>query len=184
MKEEILRLKQENPTWGYKKIAKSLGYSRSTVVYFLRPNEKESCKLRKRKRDKTINGIFKRKKDNFQRNYRLTKSKRQENIQRRLPTFTAKQLKEKCFDNPTCYLTGRQIDLTNGKSFELDHIIPVSKGGDNSLINCGLTCTPANRAKSDLNLNEFIELCKEILIYNGFKIEKMADNTGVEPDPL
>lgn len=77
--------------------------------------------------------------------------------------FTVDQLLEKIGENPKCYLTGRMIDLTKGNTYQLDHIIPRSKGGDNSLDNCGLACREANMAKNDLLPEEFYLLCLEVV---------------------
>lgn len=71
-----------------------------------------------------------------------------------------------------CYLTGRSIDITTD-DFELDHIIPVSKGGPCELSNMGITCPEANRSKTDLTLDEYLALCKEVLEYNGYEVKKL-----------
>lgn len=39
MKEKILQCKQENPSWGYKKIAKYVSCSPNLVKYFVNPKE-------------------------------------------------------------------------------------------------------------------------------------------------
>jgi 5-methylcytosine-specific restriction endonuclease McrA len=52
-------------------------------------------------------------------------------------------------------------------------MIPVSRGGDNSLENLGITCKAANQAKGDLTVEEFLKLCADVLTYNGFKVEKI-----------
>ncbi|WP_394999936.1 HNH endonuclease domain-containing protein [Acinetobacter sp.] len=80
--------------------------------------------------------------------------------------------------SPVCYLTGEQLDLTKSSTFSLDHKIPSSKGGDNSLENLGLCSWKVNQAKGDLSPQEFIELCKKVLIHNGYKV---AEAKGVEP---
>jgi CRISPR/Cas system Type II protein with McrA/HNH and RuvC-like nuclease domain len=67
---------------------------------------------------------------------------------------------------PYCYLTGQQIDLTDPKSYELDHITPRSKGGLNELSNMGLASSAANRAKHDLTLEEFFKLCSNVYHHN------------------
>ena len=41
-------------------------------------------------------------------------------------------------------------------------VIPVSLGGENSLDNLGICCPQANSAKSDLCLEDFFSLCKEL----------------------
>src|ERR1035441_7591362 len=48
---------------------------------------------------------------------------------------------------PQCYLTGVPIDLQQRDTYELDHILPISRGGNSSLLNCGLATRKANRAK-------------------------------------
>ena len=70
-----------------------------------------------------------------------------------------------------CYLTGRPINLTENK-YNLDHIIPVSKGGSNELVNMGLTCPEANASKSNMTVEEYLELCKEVLSNFGYTITK------------
>jgi CRISPR/Cas system Type II protein with McrA/HNH and RuvC-like nuclease domain len=77
--------------------------------------------------------------------------------------FTLEELEQKLGDNPKCYLTGKEIDLSKSRSYSLDHIIPRSKGGDNSIDNCGLSCREANQAKSDLSLEDFISLCQSVV---------------------
>lgn len=81
-------------------------------------------------------------------------------------TFKVQDLLDKIGDEPTCYLTGRKIDLMDGKSYHLDHIIPKNKGGANSLDNCNIACKDANQAKGNLLYGEFIELCEEILKFH------------------
>jgi 5-methylcytosine-specific restriction endonuclease McrA len=78
-------------------------------------------------------------------------------------SFKVDDLLNKIGDNPICYLTGRPINLLDGKSYHLDHIIPKNRGGTNTLDNCDIACKDANQAKSNLMYEEFIELCKEIL---------------------
>jgi 5-methylcytosine-specific restriction endonuclease McrA len=79
------------------------------------------------------------------------------------PTFTLKQFLDKVGAEPKCYLTGVPIDLSDTSSYHLDHIIPSSRGGDNSLENCGLASAAANKAKSDLTLDEFRHLCRLVI---------------------
>lgn len=81
-------------------------------------------------------------------------------------SFKVKDLRSKIGDNPICYLTGRPIDLLDGKSYHLDHIIPKNKGGLNTLDNCNIACKDANQAKGNLLYDEFLSLCKEVLEFN------------------
>ena len=73
-------------------------------------------------------------------------------------------------ENPICYLTGRNVDLSKKEEYHLDHIHPVSKGGSNELNNLGLACRDANVAKADMSTGEFVDLCAEVLRHHGFKV--------------
>ena len=77
--------------------------------------------------------------------------------------FTIHELLAKIGPNPKCYLTGDDIDLTKKDSYQLDHIIPRSKGGPNTLDNCGLTTKQANMVKTNLQLDELVSICKKII---------------------
>ncbi len=79
--------------------------------------------------------------------------------------FTAEQLLNKIGPNPKCYLTGESIDLLNSSSYSLDHIIPRSRGGDNSLENCNICLRKINSMKTDLTLEEFYSNCAKVLEY-------------------
>jgi 5-methylcytosine-specific restriction endonuclease McrA len=80
--------------------------------------------------------------------------------------FSAKDLLEKIGNQPVCYLTGVPIDLNKPRTYHLDHIIPKSRGGDDSLDNCQIACREANQAKGDLLVEEFIELCNKVVKAN------------------
>jgi 5-methylcytosine-specific restriction endonuclease McrA len=69
-------------------------------------------------------------------------------------------------------LTGRTIDLLKPKTYQCDHILPVSKGGKSSLENMGLACKEANQAKSDMIMDDFLKLCKEVLEHNGYTVSR------------
>ena len=47
-------------------------------------------------------------------------------------------LEKKIGEKPICYLTGIPIDINKPNEYSLDHIIPMSRGGKNTLENCGL----------------------------------------------
>lgn len=84
--------------------------------------------------------------------------------------FTYEDLVNKIGPNPRCYLTGEIIDLSKPKTYQLDHIIPKSRGGTNTIDNVGLCTKKANISKSNLTKDEYIELCKQVLINNGYKV--------------
>lgn len=86
--------------------------------------------------------------------------------------FTAKELlKELGGTTVKCYLTGRTIDLTKDE-YHLDHKQPVSKGGSGDITNLGITCPEANQSKFNMTLEEYLSLCKEVLEYHGYTVQK------------
>lgn len=168
MKDKILELRLQGKT--YNQIVKILNCSKSTVSYYCGKEQKEKNKQRARKRRENDKGRIFKKIDNF-----LIKRIGDFKIERTngkiVGNFSSKDAIKILSENPVCYLTGKQIDLKDRKSFELDHIIPASRGGENTLENMGLTCKEANRAKHDLTKEEFINLCKNVLIYQGYEIK-------------
>ena len=156
----------------YKRIAKTLKIPLSTVRYHGNPNGKKKAgariqRWRKRnpiyvKIHRTLRSKIKTfKRAGFNDDERLTVS----DIDSRL-------LVAKLKISPECYLTGVTIDLAQTKSYQFDHIIPVSRGGPNNQDNLGLCCAWANRAKGDLLLEEFIQKCKDVLVHHGYKVEQ------------
>jgi 5-methylcytosine-specific restriction endonuclease McrA len=88
-------------------------------------------------------------------------------------SFTIQDVYDKFSSNPICYLTGKRIDLTNSKDYTLDHIIPKACGGDNSLNNLGFLKADVNYAKNSMTIEDFIQLCIDVLKHNGYSIEKL-----------
>ena len=43
------------------------------------------------------------------------------------------------------------------ENYHLDHIVPISKGGRNSLCNIAISCQPCNNKKSDKDLTQWLE---------------------------
>lgn len=156
LRENIKELYHKNYT--YDQIAKSLNCSKGTISYHCNPNVKQ----------KALQNIKKQRKDIL--HYKLhtyihtcgeTRKKYGKLLKN--DNLTIGNLRDKIGDNPTCYLTGTPIDLNNPKCYSLDHIKPISKGGQNSLENCGLTTTIANLSKSNMTYEEFVVFCRKVV---------------------
>lgn len=64
--------------------------------------------------------------------------------------------------NGHCQLCGRKISLD---SMTLDHVIPLSKGGKDTMENIQSACSICNRMKTDILPMEFMEKITEIFLY-------------------
>jgi 5-methylcytosine-specific restriction endonuclease McrA len=172
LSEKIIELRALN--YSYNKIVSLLGCSKSIISYYVGKDQKEKSKLRGRNYRK--NNILGKKIYRFCSKYEVRDQKLNinKNIKRILfskirkfgdykPMFTPQQLLDKIGDNPTCYLTGRPINIADSQSYHLDHIIPKSRGGDNTIDNCGIACSIANLSKSHMTYEEYVLLCKEVI---------------------
>ncbi|QQV91433.1 HNH endonuclease [Tenacibaculum phage Gundel_1] len=164
MKQDILRLRKEGKT--YTEIQNSLGCSRGTISYHCGKGQKEKTKARTIKNRRNTKSKILRKIDLF-----INRNSDNKLSYRKRSEIHVKML-NKVLDNPICYLTGKEINLHESESYNLDHIIPFSKGGENTLSNMGLTSKDANHSKSYLTFNEYINLCKDVLNNNGYKVSK------------
>lgn len=63
-----------------------------------------------------------------------------------------------------CALTG--VELTPDVT-ALDHIIPLSRGGDHSIENAQAVYAKVNRAKGTMTNDEFIAMCRQVVAYCG-----------------
>ena len=170
MKEQIIKLRSNGKT--YDEIKEILGCSKSTISYHCGVGQKKKSLLRTRKYRKEARVIIRNRLDRFlsDRVHNFKRGGRGDKITNGKASYNA--FFKRISDNPICYLTGREIDLCEPKTYNLDHIIPVAKKGENSLKNCGLSCRDANMAKSDMLLDEFIQLCKEVCENNGYNVTK------------
>ncbi len=179
-KDIILKLRQEGKT--YDEIQVITGASKGTIAYHCGDGQREKTRTRSRKRrespivkkadafqDRKASKSLENRIDGFQR-------ERKGNGQR-TQTFDWKDVIKRHGVQTTCYLTGRPLDLNDGRAYQFDHIIPVSKGGSDTLDNLGVTSTQANKAKSDMTVDEFIQLCKEVLMHNGYSVTKGSPET-------
>jgi len=67
-----------------------------------------------------------------------------------------------------CYYCGDKISIAKST---IDHILPLSKGGDNIESNRVLTCKRCNKMKADMNIVEF--KCQIIKVYE-YYIKKIT----------
>jgi predicted transcriptional regulator len=150
--------------YSYNQISKEIGCSKSTVSYYLGKDQKE--KTRKRTQNLRSQNSLLQKIDHFKSTgLRKNFIKRVNKIKERSDTklnFNYEDVLLKFGQKPFCHLTGRAIDLENPKSYHLDHIIPKSKGGDSTLDNLAFAIREANQAKSDMFLEDFLDLCELI----------------------
>jgi len=194
VKDQILKLRSEGKS--YKDIQEILHCSKGTIDYHCGEGQKEKTKNRsKNLRDNDyIKYVIISKIDRFYRTCFLQRKAVEEyrsKVRKRISnkvldfhrtrnkmrkynktTFSADDILKIYNDNPICNLTGRSIDIENTRSWELDHIVPASKGGSDTIDNCQITCKEANFAKGDLSMDEFINLCKDVLTHHGYDITK------------
>ena len=175
----------------YTQIQSQLGCSKSLISYHCNQQTKDKTKARFKK--EIWKEKFLRQLDNFKRrrvgrgksskckdwNHKLRSaiscfqiSRVSKETRMKNKHFTYKEAIEHFGGTTTkCYLTGRTIDILKD-DYCLDHIVPISKGGSNQLSNMGMTCPEANASKSDLTLEEYLNLCKEVLENFGYTITK------------
>ena len=183
----------------YLEICSELNCSKGTVCYYLGVGQKNKT-YKRQKLNRCIQHPMIRKieyfcnpgslychptkikKMTYQRilNYKITmfhtNHKKGKNRMYNPPTFTIDDVIAKFGQQTICYLTGLPIDITQPKTYQLDHIIPYSRGGDNSLDNLGLCSKAANQAKHDMTPDEFINLCKLVLQHHGYQVNKSGAN--------
>ena len=87
-------------------------------------------------------------------------------------SFSYKDILKKFGEETTCYLTGEKINLLSSEDYNLDHIIPRSRGGYNELDNLGITLGIVNQMKHALLVPELLYWCEKILIHHGYNITK------------
>jgi len=172
----------------YKDIQNTLNCSLGTISYYLGKGQKEKTKKRRAnvphstyihvKRINTFQNpiIRTQRKLNPKTSYthrQMSKaisakaSKFQKNA-----AFNYKDVYAKYGDHFQCALTGRPLSWNKPQEYEYDHILPISRGGNSCIENLQIVCTDANRAKNDLTEEEFLDLCKEVVLHAGYKVWK------------
>ena len=162
MKERILQLRSEGKS--YRVIQREVGCSRSLISYHCGPGQKEKYKTRGQNNPKkklySVLDRYKTASNRLKYGIKTFQSKGKEVTQR----FTVADVLLKFGKTTTCYLTGTSINLLEDE-YHLDHIVPLSRGGESTLENLGITIPEANMGKSGLSVEEFIELCKKVVIH-------------------
>lgn len=68
--------------------------------------------------------------------------------------------------NYLCYLSGRELTPLTAS---LDHKDPISKGGSHDMDNIGIVDYRVNLAKGTLTIDEFIEMCRDVVRHQDAK---------------
>jgi len=190
---KIINLRAQG--YSYNKIAEALSCSKSTISYHLSPGGKERVREREaRHRVDNPTLLHVKRVWHFQ-HPRIPSTKTTPWYQHRTPrqiskaisqkphqfqktmTFNYKDVHKKYGDHFPCALTGRPLNWNNPEDYQYDHIVPIARGGDNTLNNLQILCSEANQAKGHLTDEEFIDLCKEVVHNQGYKTYKPIDKT-------
>jgi 5-methylcytosine-specific restriction endonuclease McrA len=169
----------------YKDIQNTLGCSLSTISYHLGKGQKEKTKKRRANVSpltylhvKRVNYFQNRKQKKLNPKTSFTKREMTKSISdksshfQRSSAFNYKDVYAKYGDHFQCGLTGRPLLWNEPHTYEYDHILPVARGGNSCIENLQIVCTDANRAKNDMTEDEFLDLCKEIVLHAGYKVYK------------
>lgn len=160
MKSKILELRKSGLS--YRKIAKKLGTTVWQVEYWSNPKRRKIQKIAQTKY--RLTNPVQKKVAAF---HELTKRRRGVSCG---SNFTYREFLTKIGPNPKCYITGSAIDLTVPEAYSIDHIVPISKGGDNSIDNAGIIRRDVNEVKGGNTLPQLVQICIEILEANGYEV--------------
>ena len=160
--EQILLLREKGFT--IKEIKETLNCSKSTISYYWSPGNKNKAAERqrvKRRKNPMIQKVerFKgRKAKAFYTKCRDFQRRDAGHLTNNVESnFTHKEATLLFKEKPFCYLSGLPLDINDQKGYELDHIIPASKGGLNTIENLGFTHPRINRMKYDSSVEQLLE---------------------------
>lgn len=182
---KMLELRKQGFSFG--EISEKIKCSKGTVSYFFRKKQREKVKERKEQYEPWVASLIKRISrfnlrdckdwtrvvDTDWKQKLRSATSHFIKISDDMSKFGYKDVLAK-YNNQTvveCYLTGDKIDLTKD-DYALDHIIPISRGGSSELSNLAITTYIANASKSSMTEDEYVELCKKVLIHHGYKVTK------------
>lgn len=185
--EDIHALRKEGMT--YNQIVDQLGCSKGTVSYHLGKGQKEKNRQRRNRISwynirhiKRINSFMNAKpsvkKESKQRDQKSI-SEKASKFQTRdggKMKFNYRDVYQRYGDTFECALTGRPLLWKEPRQYQYDHVIPTARGGDNSMKNLQIVCNDANKAKHDLLPQEFLDLCKEVVVHAGYRIYKPSSS--------
>lgn len=159
-----------------KAIGRHLGISSETVSRALDPsiierNRHSSKRYDERRRRDPATALLLR--------LRTNASKRKE----RLSSSQLTEIVDSLLKTPVCYLTGTELNLESGDEYEIDHIVSVAKGGRTTRENLALALSSANKAKGDLSVPAFLELCIRVLEHHGYTVSREKELRGVKTHP-
>lgn len=174
-KEQILKLRDEGKT--YDEIKEILGCAKSTISYHCGEGQQK-----RRNKHPYVRKLDKFKDKTKTRQYKNQSIKNDLLIYSKLYKFGGENMNSMSFDfndvvnkfgnEPRCYLTGKVININEPRTYQFDHKIPRAQGGENTLDNLGICTKEANFAKRDMTPQQFIELCKSVLEYQGYNVTK------------
>lgn len=179
MKDKILKLREEGKS--YRAICQELNCSKATVNYYCSLTGKNKVLERTRKlridnplieKVSVFKNRLKVKSEEFQHrhnNAEISSTLLPYNSE--LMNFTWQDIVRLIEETPFCYLTGDKLDLNNLGGISLDHKIPVSRGGDNSIKNLGLCSVLTNRSKTDMTHDEYIQHCLKVVKHHGYIVQ-------------
>lgn len=164
--DKIRKLKKEGKS--NRNIAKMLKCSETLVFYYTSEAHRKNT-LAAQRRSRAKNPVM----SKLEMFTRIADKRKRTSFKRVNPDkLTPKQLFSILSKNPVCYLTGEKINLLDKKTYHLDHKVPRSRGGSNTLSNLGLATKAVNIAKSNLTPEEFISLCIKVISHAGYSVKK------------
>lgn len=192
LKEDILELRSQGKS--YNDICQILNCSKGLVGYHCGEGQKAKTQLRRARGRKQLRQIISSRIERFSARHssewkysstttfkkmmkaRLEGFSKMSKMSKEYvkPEFSVEDLIKKIGDSPVCYISGKPIDLSDRRSWAIDHIVPRSRGGNNSIGNAGICDSTINMSKSNMLPEEFFEMCKMVLENNGYEVNKNA----------